>query len=275
MEECETPVDDAQFFMVGNVGPSVRSCPFERRSSLSYCYVADTTPSVTGDLVWIDAFRRAQTVRKTLTNLVRNKAPWLFEFVSGHRPDGTTTTKDHVKFSPILDGVRNATTLLQWDDCEESDDLIWILRCQGSSLQWNREKFQGIAGNRFTHPYMADSRIWHTVTPAQIPELRYPAQRIDFIHRSMDYNPDIAKITLEPKGVYPWSPPARAVDTFGMFVPVQGTDFVHVSVEFTHPVSGPIFTGQGRYKGFGIMEPVFALKESGNCASQDRYAITS
>jgi len=214
------------------------------------------------------------------------------EWLSGHQPDGSPTSKPHAAFFPLpfvgakhADGhvmglamaipseldlqheTRDAVLrrvigpLLFRDTGEEKVIRLW----RGHAWRWEleREKREYPPVTLRATTWTGPAREWASVTPVVLHH--YPkrkrendVQRILLQAFESAGLPSPDEMRVQPVSLFEGAGHARSMPEF-----TEGGESlcryqVHVVVKFTVPVEGPVLVGRGRFRGYGLLRPVEA-----------------
>jgi CRISPR-associated protein Csb2 len=243
----------------------------------------DLTTSVFGEMI---AFRRARGPRlplhafNKLTSAVRlalmsHAGPQPLEVLTGHTEDGSPSQSPHVAFVPLAnvghsyaDGdVMGFAVILPGrvarpGDPERGHVLRAVVNLHrvnfGPAGVWQVERLTAEVHQKSlqTMEYTEPATRWATVTPMVL----------DYVPKDKpgkDLGVVIGKGCERVGLPVPQSidavqaSPFRGVPPSAHFRPLRSGNqprlpWVHVVIEFAHPVRGPIILGAGRYLGFGL-----------------------
>jgi len=229
-------------------------------------------------------------VTRVLRDTVLSLSPEPTEWVSGHRPDGSPSERDHLAFLPLphvgrehADGHllglalavprnvdayerRRRMTPVLFDDLGQPREIelrmgrlgLWKLR-----LEERGYRPVALRAETWTAaPPSEPSRRWATVTPIALD--RHPkgtdrwAQVEEAIRRGCERIglPAPADVVLSPVSLFAGAPHGRRFPTLrrgASGTPVQHT---HAVLSFVEPVRGPVIIGAGRYRGYGFCRPL-------------------
>ena len=232
-----------------------------------------------------------------LSNALRNAAMKALpegeapEWLSGHRSDGSPSTKPHAAFCPLpfvgtqyADGhvlgmamaiprvvsaeeMRRVVGALLFDPetGEERPVKLWD---QDALWRWELERE---TRDRPPTALRADtwtkaSYVWASVTPVVLHH--YPKKnREDDVQRILLEAfasaglPKPKALRVCPASHFIGAPHAREIPSFTD----KGTGLcryqTHVTVEFEEKVTGPMLVGRGRYRGYGLFRPIESGEE--------------
>ncbi|MBF0612888.1 MAG: type I-U CRISPR-associated protein Cas5/Cas6, partial [Magnetococcales bacterium] len=216
----------------------------------------------------------AERIHKALISLTPNPP----EELSGHRPDGSVTSRPHMAVVPLPNightyahgQLMGFALLLPRDLPEETCDIIeqgvaLLEYLQFGSLgEWRvsplntGEDGSAPVGLR-RHTYMRPCRTWWSVTPVVFGHFprEKPGRTVrDILARSLaDVGlPEPIEAGFSPVSKFIGVPPAKQ---FQVKLKQATSKLVaHVYLKFAEPVSGPILAGAGRFRGLGWFRPV-------------------
>lgn len=231
--------------------------------------------------------RLTQALRNALMSSCPEQPPP--EWVSGHQPDGTRSTRPHLAFLPLpfvgsqhADGRIMGLALAfprDLDGREVGRCLEPFLFSPDTGMPLERRLF----GNGFpdcaveietrvsppvnlvTDTWVRESRVWATVTPVVL-NRHYDGR--DKWARSAKGVADACEhvglprpreVILHPVSLVEGVPHARE------FPPLERKDgskrnHSHAVITFDEPVRGPVMVGAGRFRGYGLFRPMSAEK---------------
>ncbi len=212
------------------------------------------------------------------------------EWLSGHRPDGSPTSKPHAAFFPLpfvgakyADGhvmglamaiprefeaqfeTRDAVlrrvvgSLLFREDGEEKTVHLW----RGNAWDWKleREKREYPPVTLRAKTWTGPAREWASVTPVVLHH--YPKRRRENDVQNILLDafelaglPRPVEMRVQPVSRFGGAGHARSIPEF-----TEGGDGlcryqVHVVVKFPVPVEGPALVGRGLFRGYGLLRPL-------------------
>lgn len=205
------------------------------------------------------------------------------EWLSGHRPDGRPTDRDHVAFLPLphvgrehADGHLLGLALAVPEAVGRDELAAGLGRLLFEESGWTRpiELRLGRLGvwtveldEREERPlslrsptWTAPSERWATVTPVALDRHPKGAERWRQVEDSIaagcvriGLRP--AQVVAAPVSLFEGVPHAR--DFPGLRRKSDGGRIFHTHavVSFEQPVAGPILVGAGRYRGYGFFRP--------------------
>jgi CRISPR-associated protein Csb2 len=215
------------------------------------------------------------------------------DWLTGHDSDGSPTRKLHVAFFPLpFVGAAHADSHVMGlafaiprglppDQVRDGiGPLLFNLESGGERTLhlWNRNLWDWhlqrevrdrppltLRAETWTGP----SRVWASVTPVVLHH--YPKKNreedIERIVREAFHSallPEPERISTSPVSVFEGAGHAKSMPEFTEGGQTLCRYQIHVTVEFSTPVIGPILVGRGRFRGYGLFRPVAGEKESGN-----------
>lgn len=227
--------------------------------------------------------RFTSLLRKALTEVASRNGRSLPESVIGHQPDGRPSESPHLALLPLgfvgsehADGKLMGLGLALPRDISAADRRALL-----TALHEIRELKMGPLGvwrmeapieDRPPHNLLAETWTaptdgaleWGTVTPVALdrhPKAKDPAayreEMAKIIRRSCqrvtDEEPE--RIIVAPVSPHLGTPPAHA---FPQLQRKDGSDLrhTHAIVVFKRAITGPLFLGAGRYRGYGFCRPI-------------------
>jgi CRISPR-associated protein Csb2 len=206
------------------------------------------------------------------------------EWLSGHQPSGSPTTKPHAAFFPLpfvgakyadghlmglaiavprdLDvrGLRQVIGPLLFRDNGE-ERTIRLRRSDVWEWKLEREKREWPPVTLRAKTWTGPVRRWASVTPVVLHH--YPkrnregdVQRILLEAFDSARLPKPAQMDVQPVSSFEGAGHARSMPEFTDGGANLCRYQVHVVVEFPSPVEGPVLVGRGRYRGYGLLRPV-------------------
>jgi CRISPR-associated protein Csb2 len=228
----------------------------------------------------------AKALRDTVLSLSADPPEW----VSGHRPDGSPSERDHVAFLPLphvgrehADGHLLGLALAVPRDVPAEERR----RCLGQllfdqrghpqrvelrmgrlglwHLQLDERDYRPVTLRPETWtaaPPAAAARRWATVTPIALDRHPKGGDRWGQIEASIRRGckrinlPEPADVVLSPVSLFIGAPHGSRFPTHRRNAGGSRVQHTHAVLTFAEPVLGPVLLGAGRYRGYGLCRPL-------------------
>jgi CRISPR-associated protein Csb2 len=241
----------------------------------------------------------ARLLRDSLMSHIDDPIP---ELISGHRADGSASTRPHASYLALpfvgrdhaTGAVMGVAVMLPRRDAVDREEysaarralLRGIGQFKAAGAQLGRlGTMRHVSDPPDLHAlrrrtWEAPSESWVSATPIALP--RHPGKLTAGVEatqqRSWERADEIVAEACvhaglpEPAEAWtqlaPLAPGVRPARDFPAFVSGQGTEararlLVHASIRFAQPVRGPLVLGAGRHFGLGLMRPVRAASNEG------------
>ncbi len=235
--------------------------------------------------------RSTLNVMDALRNAVMKASPApLPEWLTGHTPDGRSSTTPHLAFLPLpfvgrrhaqgqlmgvalalprgldpRDAARCLDPLLREDDGQSRRIHLYDSRSFDCTAELEQRDTPPL--NLLADTWTRPSRYWASVTPVVLDRHfdgrdRW-ARAAESVKTACEFAglPRPRDVLLHPVSMFEGVPPSRDFPPLYRKSDGGRRHHAHALIVFDAPVSGPVLIGAGRYRGYGLCRPHDAVED--------------